>query len=69
MDIASILSDMTSPKFPVAMWALNMKVSEHMEDVYLGALLPMIKEMASCRKDLPHAFSPLCSVTPMHSIE
>lgn len=67
MDTVEIISQMHSAEYAVAMWAINMHVSEQLEDVYLGALVPLMKELAQCRKDMPQAFSGSCSVMPIHS--
>jgi hypothetical protein len=68
MEMVDIISQMNSQQYAVAMWAINTRVSEQLDDVYLGALLPLIKELSACRKDLPQAFSGSCSVTPIHKL-
>lgn len=68
MDMVEILSQMHSQEYAVSMWAINMCVSEQLDDVYLGALVPLMKELSACRKEVPQAFSGSCSETPIPSL-
>lgn len=64
MEMVEILSQMHSVEFSIAMWSINTRVSDAYDDVFVGAVMPMLKEMSSCKKSLPQMYSGVCFIHP-----